>query len=267
MSTEEIKAFAQSIARNQKAMIALASSISLAAGAVGGFVTAMKKLEAKYELKYADISEKEISDAKEFYSRHYKTAQFATVEGTVEALKENGSSVALENAAMALLTYQGVVADDPIDTLIDEMDDVSRDDDSGLVEVAKNVFTDAGTIEDFDYEKELENRDPEVPYVITEDEYNQNEFEYDQVEYVFYLQDRVLANERDQVIEQEIVDDANLKRFGYGSNDPNVVYIRNVKLSLDITILRSTGSYAKEVLDVLEHSHKPKIRRFRGDDD
>jgi hypothetical protein len=61
-------------------------------------------------------------------------------------------------------------------------------------------------------------------------------------------------------------------RFGHGSKDPNVVYIRNPRLEMEMEILRDPSSYEKEVLGEtiekraqtadLKHSHQ---RRFRPD--
>ena len=66
----------------------------------------------------------------------------------------------------------------------------------------------------------------------------------------------------------DAVGEMNLHRFGHGSGDNNVVYIRNDRLENDFIVLRSQGEYAKEVLG-LRHSHggSRKTPRFRGDDE
>ena len=62
-------------------------------------------------------------------------------------------------------------------------------------------------------------------------------------------------------------------RFGYGSEDSRVVYIRNEPLDLIISVQLARGSYKKLVLDMddepeLKHSHQSgKVRRFRAGDD
>ena len=52
-------------------------------------------------------------------------------------------------------------------------------------------------------------------------------------------------------------------RFGHGSNDPNVVYIRNDRLKAEYEVLLNSGSYQEEILgqkfekeakDELKHS-------------
>jgi hypothetical protein len=60
----------------------------------------------------------------------------------------------------------------------------------------------------------------------------------------------------------------NMLRFGHGSGDPNVVYIRNPKLEADFEVTRSAGKYAKEVLgyddgEHLQHSRGREPRKFR----
>ena len=60
----------------------------------------------------------------------------------------------------------------------------------------------------------------------------------------------------------------NMKRFGHGCDDPNVVFIRNEKLATDFEVLRHNGSYAEEVLglvetdDHVEHSAMSRRRRL-----
>jgi hypothetical protein len=67
----------------------------------------------------------------------------------------------------------------------------------------------------------------------------------------------------------DLVGDDNL-RFGYGSNDSNMVYVRNPRIEMDMEIVRSQGTYTKEVLgfdDEAELKHSGRRRRFRESDE
>ena len=103
-------------------------------------------------------------------------------------------------------------------------------------------------------------RDPEVPYVIHKEEFNSTPEGYERHTLTFFEGDDVLSDERDKVIEDqdETIGLGNLSRFGVGSGDPNIVYVRNEKLKVDIEIVHSDGTYATEVHgfqpDELQHS-------------
>ena len=72
-----------SLARTKKAAVALSSAFSAVAGAAAGYVVAAKKLEKIF----AQIAEKEIDEAKRFYSRLNKTEEFSDPE---KLAKEKG---------------------------------------------------------------------------------------------------------------------------------------------------------------------------------
>jgi hypothetical protein len=128
-------------------------------------------------------------------------------------------------------------------------------------------------IEPWDYQAEyVKRREIDGPFVVHVDEYRDNEKEHDQTTWTYYEDDDVLATERDEVVEQakwgQVIGQENL-RFGHGSNDINVVYIRNNALALDIEVVRNPGNYAEIVHGLerndLKHSeergrrHKPRF--------
>ena len=119
---------------------------------------------------------------------------------------------------------------------------------------------------------EQQNRGPVHPYIIHKDEHMANDDEFEQVTLTYFAGDDVLSDERDTVIAEPdvIVGLDNLQKFGFGSNDPNVVYIRNPRLEVDYEVIRSEGSFAQEVHgfqgDDLQHSERRR-RRVRFDDE
>lgn len=129
---------------------------------------------------------------------------------------------------------------------------------------------------DWIYSYELSKRTPEHPYVIHQDEFMAEEREgYSQVSYTYYEADDVLCAEDDKPLAHRdlTVGQDNL-RFGHGSTDPNVVYVRNDRLELEMEITRSSGSYEEEVMGLdpeLEHGDdyetRRRHRRSHDDDD
>lgn len=124
---------------------------------------------------------------------------------------------------------------------------------------------DAETPEDvWDYTEEMRVRDANSPYVIHKDEFDQNENDWEHDTLTYYEGDDVLADGKDDALDQDdIVGVENLGKFGHGSQDPNIVYIRNERLQLDMEVVHSDGSYAEEVHGYVEHSDTQPRRRGR----
>lgn len=222
----------KSLSKVQVSFIAFTSAMSALGGAVIGAKVAIDRLGAELREAADKELQEEIAKAKEFYSVLHKKKEFETPEQALEALHPEALTVAV--AARALQNYKGQNLDPRPE----------------LKEVTKNVFTDAKYIQEpFDYEEELKRRDPERPYLITEDEFIEAGPNYDQVEFTYYEGDGVLTNAQDDMVENLdiVVGNDNLMRFGHGSNDENIVYVRNVEMEMDIHIVRSPGKFSVEV--------------------
>lgn len=112
------------------------------------------------------------------------------------------------------------------------------------------IITEETDTHNWDYTKENANRNPRFPYVIHKDEHDAFDA-YENVSYAWYPLDEVLADEDGSRIENiaEIVGAENLERFGHGSGDPNVVFVRNNELRLQIEIVRvPDASYEESVV-------------------
>jgi hypothetical protein len=96
----------------------------------------------------------------------------------------------------------------------------------------------------------------------------ENEPDHIQHTLTYFEGDDVLTDEEDQPINEtdDTVGNANLLKFGHGSKDNNIVYVRNEKLDLDFEITRSKGSYIKEVLGFIQHDDRKRVRSFRRRD-
>jgi hypothetical protein len=210
------------------------SLVSLAVGAFAGYRLAVSRLEAQY----AQEMEEEIQATRELFGRRSglllnDQKEFDSPEAAAEALLSKGQN----------LDFPEEVPTEVLEKVL-----------NGLryhtpVTKTTNIFSSGE--ENASFQDEVNARDPDAPYIITHVENMENETGFDQVTVTYYEGDDVLADERDDVIEDHdsVIGKHNLK-FGHRSGDKNVVYIRNEVLRIDYEVLRSIGSYAKEVLDL-----------------
>lgn len=122
-----------------------------------------------------------------------------------------------------------------------------------------------GDREGWDYDAEKAQRQHRIPYVIHFDE--RGEADFDQVSFTYYEGDDVVCDDGGKQVEprDEIVGVQNLDKFGHGSGDPNVVYLRNDHLALEIELTKDPGNYTEEVHGI-QHSDggvEPVRRRPR----
>lgn len=251
---------AQRIVKNNPWFIAGALVVGAAVGGFIAYKIAVKKTALKYEVVLAE----EIEAAKEFYKRLDKAGEFETPESAVAAL---APEVVVETATEALVSYQGrerVAYNRPEDIVVTPPAEDPRP-------PIKNVFAESDP-RDWDYAAEQKAREenPGVPYVISFEEFEENPDSHEQLTLTYYAGDDTLADDKDSVVDNPnyTVGDDNLARFGHGSNDNKVVYIRNERVSADFEVLRSEGSYSVEVLGMTEnelrHSSTRHVNRLRN---
>jgi hypothetical protein len=125
--------------------------------------------------------------------------------------------------------------------------------------------------EDWNYELELKDRGPDHPYVIHRDEFFANESEYRQISLMYYKGDNILCDDQDVPVynPEKVVGQL---RFGHGSADPSIVYIRNDALDAEYEVILDDGYYQTEVLgheledDLEEDGLKHSVQKFRASD-
>lgn len=157
-----------------------------------------------------------------------------------------------------------------------EMLDESAVEQSGLMSlrtpkpaqtVVVNIFNNPDST--WDLEAELSTRDPELPYIISYDEYFADDMDFRQDTVTYYARDGVMGDVTDTPL-YNFSEMMGHLQFGHGSNDPNIVYIRNEKLRMEWEVLRHTSSFAEEVLgqqmeDQTENELRHSVPRFRGE--
>jgi hypothetical protein len=135
------------------------------------------------------------------------------------------------------------------------------------VTIHDTIFSDNGD-EIWDWEIEKSVRGPELPYIIHHDEFFEKEAEnYSQTTLTYYKGDNILCDEEDVPLYGLEMIVGELK-FGHGSNDPNVVYIRNERLEAEYEVTLDHGYYMVEVLgqaieDNLGKDVKHSVRKFK----
>lgn len=234
--------------------------VGAAASAVATYILTRRKLEDEYSKRAAD----EVAEVVEHYNNkiaaHENTVERPELE---EIIRERGYDPGNTQPPMAVEAPAAVV--DAV------RDDENPEDEAVLVDdpepVARNVFEDNPPPQDiWDWHKERAKRSPLEPYVIHVDE-REGEGVYSSVTYTYYAGDDVVCNERDEILDvsdrERILGETNLDRFGHGSNDSNVVYIRNDQLEMDIEVVKSPNSYEQEVAGFepeIRHAHSRRGR-------
>lgn len=264
---------------NRTIIIASASVVSTTVGSIAGYLYAKKRLKTQY----ADLANEEIESAKVFYGAMYKTGDLSTPTKAAEKLGvkpvDDSEEFASVNAGEALATYQGtpvavVTSDKGLADMVDDGPatvDVEEPSEAELEEAKVGETLVEGrpiNREDFDIEAERDKRKNGVPFVVSQEEFDENEFDFQQTVLTYFSYDKTLCDEDERQIDdvEQTVGVANLMKFGHGSNDPKVVYIRNERREVDYEVLQSDGSYAEEVLGLteeteLKHSDMPRRSR------
>lgn len=259
------------ITKNNPFLIAGAFIVGAGIGAFVAYKITQKRLEAKFD---EELSE-QIAAARSFTKRLAKEGEFESPESAVKALVP-------DEIVDQIHTYQGRETPVPYNKpeKIDPRPPVEQVVVEEVVNVT-NVFVEAEKnekpdVRDWDYNAEIADRElnPDVPYAISFEEFNENEPGHEQTTLTYYAMDDTLADTQDKPVDntEYTVGDDNLNRFGDGSGDPNIVYVRNEKISMDFEVVRSNGSYQREVLGMdpdneLQHSRRRVPRQsWRADE-
>lgn len=245
------------VVRNSPVVLTVVGVLGLAAGATAGYLFARNRLREYYE----DLASQEIAEAREFYAGLNKV----TVEGeplSPQDILEQTSPEAVE----AVRRYRGETpaeSEEDVAPALDEEDEaaISRLEDKARKDRAEereekstNVFVDPT----FDISEEVKHRTSEQAYVITHDEYFAGDLDYDTIQLTYFEGDDTLVGEDDKPVDDlTTINEDNLARFGHGSKDKNIVYVRNEKLETDYEITLSTQSY----LEALGLGPEPKELR------
>jgi len=156
----------------------------------------------------------------------------------------------------------------PVETMFEEtVEEVEAEEvHDAQVEVVEDQLINIFTVnDDWDYELEYEKRGSGI-YTIHADEYIQGDYEFKQETVTYYAGDDIMADIEDTPIYNYYERMGELK-FGHGSKDKNVVYIRNERLNREWEVLLHHGSFEVEVKGLYNDGGELKhsLRKFRDD--
>lgn len=116
--------------------------------------------------------------------------------------------------------------------------------------VGSPLHSDALTVSGWNYAVEFLERSEAEPYVIHQDEYVQQEKGYTQVTYTYFSEDDTLVDESNNhpLPHADLIVGLNNLKFGHGTDDPDVVFVRNDSRELEMEICRVQKSYEEEVM-------------------
>lgn len=238
--------------------------IGVAIGFAGGYFFRKKTLQLKYE----KLADGEISAMREhFNSKVVALESTAEKKPVSEVVQDLGRTP--EDEGTVPYYKMGTEPDKTGPPVVTDFGDP-------LVQ-PQNIFERPASADvvdpHWDYAAENRTRDPEVPYTIHQDEFKQGREGYEQHTLTYFEGDDTLCNENDHVIEDQdaTIGLGNLSRFGQGSGDPNIVYVRNEEMQLDFEIVHSDRKFAVEVHgfadDEIQHSSMKRRSPRRSDND
>jgi hypothetical protein len=221
-----------------------------------GFAVGFRITERRMRTKYQKYAIDEISRMRDHYLQKMKAAEpKPPVDQIVKERHETPKYPPFTEAEQQAIDEANAKfpAEEEESTVVEETTQV-------------NVFE---ASEEWNYQYEIAHRTKHVPYIIHLDEFKENAPEHDQTTYTYYELDDVLSDSRDTTVADidGVIGLANLGRWGHGSQDPEVVYIRNEKLGLDVEVVRDRGSFSDTVHGTIRHSAEIRRRPKRGFDD
>jgi len=190
------------------------------------------------------------------------------VANEVENTEKFLSSISTKQYASPMDAAQSIIMTE-VTEIIEEEEYVTDDENGDRIEIVENVWTDALDYE-IDEDAEEAKRKRGKPFIIKHDEFFHSDNQM--VTLTWFEGDEVLADEKDEHIPdiERVIGEDNLLRFGYGSGDPNILYIRNEKMEIDFEIVKNDGKYTEQVLGFIQHNvggDRKRVLRMRDYDD
>ena len=234
-------------------LIAIGVTAGIGVGLIGGYFAAKKLLSTKYQ----EVAEQEIAEMREHYQE--ERARIAASKVAQDPKPELDSLVE-DLGYISDAIEQGWTPEE--EAALEEAESEEE-----AEEVVSNVFETHKN--EWDYSIETRLRSKDAPYILHADEFRENENDWDQTTFTYFVGDEVLCDIRDAEVDDVdgFVGSENLTKFGHGSNDDDVLYIRNEELQLEMEILRSNGKYSHEVHGEVKHANTPQHRPNRRFDD
>lgn len=250
---------------------------AFAGGAIVGYIFGVKRTKDSQTNDVATQEQLELplfdTSSDFIFEQSQDTISFSIPLSSVNSVDANEEEVVEEN--LSIVIFDEDKPEEQEEELVHPVVEPEKNDprtivveDQPNIPVKKSIFENSAIEDDWNYEVEVQSRRDRSVYIIHRDEFYGEESGYPQTTLTYYAGDNILTDENDVPIYNfpAIVGDL---KFGYGSNDRNVVYVRNDKLKAEYEILLSSGSYEEEILGyqverTLESkSKKNSVPRFR----
>lgn len=128
------------------------------------------------------------------------------------------------------------------------------------VEETHSIFAEV----EWDHQQAAKERKGKSVYVLHEDEFFQDERGYTQDTLMYYSGDYTLADPHDRPIYNttEVLGTDFMNEFGKGTNQEDVLYIRNENLKAEYEVVLASGTYAEDILGVDASDEDRPARRL-----
>jgi hypothetical protein len=267
-----------------KAAISSKTGAAAAAAVLSASISAVvtyKIASDRLEKQFAEKIEQELADTKKFFASLQEkpslddlvkdaglepVADEGYLETTVDQmamadprppLGGNGGDGLLVNYNKIAGNYAGNGGDDAAEQDLGVTEEVEQPDGEVV-----SVFNEISPTDELPQHM-IEARTPDKPYIITLEEFTEGENDADTLTY--YEEDGVLADSQDMPVDRvaEDVGEENLNKFGLGSDDSRMLYVRNEKIGMDYEIILHQGSFAKVVHGITNDEPRKRSRTPR----
>lgn len=231
--------------------------LGVAAGSAAGAMVAFFVAYRKAETKYGKIADEEIAEMQAHYQAKATALETDVAKPSIDEIVAERGYASPEESTPPPMAIQP-----PPASLREREEEPSGDE-----VVERSVFDNATITHKWDWDTERGNRSPDIPYVIHEEE--RFDFEdHHEATLTYYAGDDVLCNDRDEIIDvadrDKLVGEKNLDRFGHGSGDVSIVYVRNEAVEVLYEIVRSPNRYDVEVHGIKHDAYdRGNLRRMR----
>lgn len=233
----------------------LAEKIALVVGGIliGGSTTYFL-VRKDVETRYREIAEAEIESVKDSYNLLHKQGPYSDPKKAFEAMRLR---VQETETYETLLDENGYFKEEELDKNEEPKPNTvrrpplpdGRPDPEDVVEAIEDTRADPPRHEG-----------TTLPYVITINEFMQDNPEYDKTTVSYYEYDNTLASDDDSMVKdhEKLIGVDFLNYVGWKSDSDHIVYVRNEKLSSDFEILVHESGYEEAVLGIIPEGHPKK---------
>lgn len=234
----------------------MSSTLRMTLAFVGGIITGGAAVYFYLNDKYAEISREEISAYRSEVRGRLKAAQ--ELEEAFEVGKE---AYEAKKEELDFVDYTSYFEKDTLNEVSEESNDEAFDIHMADRESPEEDLSDENEDEEetayldslsehvrLNQEMEEARRSGLLPYNIEHSEYLNGKQWYEKLDYVYYAGDDILADDKDDPIEnpEELIGKNFRELFGQDADDPDILYIRNDQRGNDFEISRVNSCYSDE---------------------